>query len=171
MRDTGHPKRGLFLGCQSCLSHILVLCWLLQGSCYTECLHQRTFLRLLEAVQLQRQSTDVLHEPHTRTCQLVWLRLSRDPLVGKAQAQRGLNASQAGIVFLRQSVTLQSQCLDPAQVCTRYVVFVGHGQQCYYPVITTKNGEVEVTILPARLSNEDENPNQNANRPRLPKRC
>lgn len=50
-----------------------------------------------------------LDKPNTQTCQLVWLRPSQDPLVGKARAQRGLNASQVGIVILWQSVTLRSR--------------------------------------------------------------
>lgn len=73
----------------------------------------------------------VLYKPYTQTCRPVWLRLSRDPLVGKAQAQRGPNASQVGIVPPWQSVTLRSQCLELARVDTVYVVFLGHGQQRY----------------------------------------
>lgn len=55
------------------------------------------FPRPFRISQWSRQSTDVVM-PYTQTCQAVWLRPSQDPLVGKAQAQRGLFASQLGIV-------------------------------------------------------------------------
>lgn len=65
-------------------------------------------LRPFEAKPRCKPSTEIQIELYTRTCGPVWLLPSQDPLVGKAQAQRGLNAIQVHIVLLGLSVTLRS---------------------------------------------------------------
>ena len=55
---------------------------------------------ILRTADRQKTSTvSILVKLYPQTYQPVWLRLARDPLVRKAQAQRGLNASQVGIVI------------------------------------------------------------------------
>jgi hypothetical protein len=93
----------------------------------TSKLQSHDFLKLLNRRRRARMSCTSLTHGHAN---LFSFGCRRDPLVGKAQAQRGLNASQVGVVFTWQSITLRSRCFEFAQVCTRLAVSVGHGQQC-----------------------------------------
>jgi hypothetical protein len=71
--------------------------WELQHHVPTMTTFPFDILRTADRQKTSTVSTSVKLYP--QTYQPVWLRLARDPLVRKAQAQRGLNASQVGMVI------------------------------------------------------------------------